>query len=225
MVVLGGGGVGKSSLTIRFTQNHFVPYWCAASWNRPIDSMDIVSYPSFRRRDPTIEDTYRMQLTVDGEFSLLQILDTAGQEEFYAMRDSWVRSGECFYLVFSYTSRQSFDELDMYMEHIMRVKDAYKGEVPIVLVGNKVDLEGEFAVSFAEAEQKAADLNCPLISTSAKADKNVAESFHELVRVHRKFAPESRRKTGPIKPKRSNFVNAMCSNFVSSFMRAIKFMR
>ena len=75
MVVLGGGGVGKSSLTIRFTQNHFVPYW-----------------------DPTIEDTYRMQLTVDSEFSLLQILDTAGQEEFYAMRDSWVRSGECFYL-------------------------------------------------------------------------------------------------------------------------------
>ena len=93
--------------------------------------------------DPTIEDMYRLQHTVDDEVCLLQVLDTAGQEEFYALRDSWFRAGDCFMVVFSFTSRKSFDEARMYHEAMLRVKDAEVGDVPVVLVGNKVDLEKE----------------------------------------------------------------------------------
>ena len=64
LVVVGGGGVGKSALTIRLIQNHFVDEY-----------------------DPTIEDSYRKQVTIDEETCLLDILDTAGQEEYSAMRD------------------------------------------------------------------------------------------------------------------------------------------
>ena len=64
LVVVGGGGVGKSALTIQLIQNHFVDEY-----------------------DPTIEDSYRKQVTIDEEVCLLDILDTAGQEEYSAMRD------------------------------------------------------------------------------------------------------------------------------------------
>ena len=64
LVVVGGGGVGKSALTIQLIQNHFVDEY-----------------------DPTIEDSYRKQVTIDEEVCLLDILYTAGQEEYSAMRD------------------------------------------------------------------------------------------------------------------------------------------
>ena len=64
LVIVGGGGVGKSALTIQLIQNHFIDEY-----------------------DPTIEDSYRKQVTIDDETCLLDILDTAGQEEYSAMRD------------------------------------------------------------------------------------------------------------------------------------------
>ena len=63
LVIVGGGGVGKSALTIQLIQNHFIDEY-----------------------DPTIEDSYRKQVTIDEETCLLDILDTAGQEEYSAMR-------------------------------------------------------------------------------------------------------------------------------------------
>ena len=67
------------------------------------------------------------------------VLDTAGQEEFSAMREQYMRSGEGFLLVFSVTDRNSFDELLRFHKQILRVKD--RDEFPMLMVGNKADLE------------------------------------------------------------------------------------
>lgn len=115
LVVVGAGGVGKSALTIQLIQNHFVDEY-----------------------DPTIEDSYRKQVVIDGETCLLDILDTAGQEEYSAMRDQYMRTGEGFLLVFAVNSPKSFEDISTYKEQILRVKDAEV--VPMVLVGNKCDL-------------------------------------------------------------------------------------
>lgn len=115
LVVVGGGGVGKSSLTLQLVANRFFEFY-----------------------DPTIEDSYRKQVIVDDETCLLDILDTAGQEEYSAMRDQYSRSGEGFLMVYSITSRESFDELASFRDHILRVKDTDK--VPMVIVGNKMDV-------------------------------------------------------------------------------------
>jgi tRNA U34 5-carboxymethylaminomethyl modifying GTPase MnmE/TrmE len=61
LVLLGSGGVGKSCITIRFVQDSFVTEY-----------------------DPTIEDSYRRQVEVDGQQVMLEILDTAGTEQFTA---------------------------------------------------------------------------------------------------------------------------------------------
>lgn len=161
LVIVGGGGVGKSALTIQLIQNHFIDEY-----------------------DPTIEDSYRKQVTIDDETCLLDILDTAGQEEYSAMRDQYMRTGQGFLCVYAITSRSSFDEISSFREQILRVKDADK--VPMVVVGNKCDLESERQVSKAEGQDLAKNFGCPFLETSAKSRINVEESFFELVREIRK---------------------------------------
>jgi len=162
LVVVGGGGVGKSALTIQFIQSHFVDEY-----------------------DPTIEDSYRKQCIIDDEVALLDVLDTAGQEEYGAMREQYMRTGEGFLLVYSITSRSSFEEVNTFHQQILRVKD--RDTFPIIIVGNKSDLEYERQVGMNEGRDLAKHLGCRFKETSAKQRLNVDEAFSELVREIRKF--------------------------------------
>ncbi|KAL6948578.1 hypothetical protein ACO0QE_001050 [Hanseniaspora vineae] len=160
LVVVGGGGVGKSALTIQLTQSHFVDEY-----------------------DPTIEDSYRKQVVIDNKVSVLDILDTAGQEEYSAMREQYMRTGEGFLLVYSVTSRNSYEELITYYQQILRVKDS--DYVPIFVVGNKCDLEEERRVSYEDGLQLGKQLHAPFLETSAKQAINVEEAFYGLARLVR----------------------------------------
>ncbi|CAG0896269.1 unnamed protein product [Cyprideis torosa] len=140
--------------------------------------------------DPTIEDSYTKQLRIDDQLAKLDILDTAGQEEFSAMREQYMRSGEGFVLVFSVTDRNSFDEVYKFHRQILRVKD--RDEFPMILVGNKADLEHQRVVSSVEIQQMASQLKIPYIECSAKHKINIDQIFHELVRIIRKFQEEER---------------------------------
>uniref|UniRef100_A0A8C6VNG0 RAS related n=1 Tax=Naja naja TaxID=35670 RepID=A0A8C6VNG0_NAJNA len=89
--------------------------------------------------DPTIEDSYTKICNIDGISTRLDILDTAGQEEFGAMREQYMRTGEGFLLVYAVNDRGSFNEIHKFHTQILRVKD--RDEFPMVLVGNKTDLD------------------------------------------------------------------------------------
>ncbi len=93
----------------------------------------------------TCLDSYRKQCVIDDEVALLDVLDTAGQEEYSAMREQYMRTGEGFLLVYSINARQSFQEIETFQQQILRVKD--KDYFPIIVVGNKCDLENERQVS------------------------------------------------------------------------------
>ena len=75
------------------------------------------------RYDPTIEDSYRKQVEVDGHQCMLEILDTAGTEQFTAMRDLYMKNGQGFILVFSIIAQATFDELAELRLQILKVKD------------------------------------------------------------------------------------------------------
>jgi len=162
IVVVGGGGVGKSAITIQFIQSYFVTDY-----------------------DPTIEDSYTKQCVIDDDVARLDILDTAGQEEFSAMREQYMRSGEGFLLVFSLTERQSFEEVYKFHKQVLRVKD--RDEFPMLIVGNKADMDRHRQVSTADCEDMAKQLKTPFIECSAKNRMNVDQAFHELVRLIRRF--------------------------------------
>jgi len=73
-------------------------------------------------------------------------LDTAGQEEFSAMREQYMRSGEGFLLVYSVADKTSFNEMEKFHRQILRVKD--RDEFPMLMVGNKADLRSQRMVCF-----------------------------------------------------------------------------
>lgn len=158
VVVLGSGGVGKSALTVQFVSGSFM-----------------------EKYDPTIEDFYRKEIEVDGAPCVLEILDTAGTEQFASMRDLYIKNGQGFVVVYSITSQQTFQDVRHMKDQICRVKSGCD-RVPILLVGNKVDMEHQREVSTVEGMALAQSWGCPFMETSAKNRCNVNEVFAEVVR-------------------------------------------
>ncbi|ORZ24549.1 ras-like protein 3 [Absidia repens] len=193
IVIVGGGGVGKSAITIQFIQSHFVDEY-----------------------DPTIEDSYRKQCVIDQETALLDVLDTAGQEEYSAMREQYMRNGEGFILVYSITSRLSFEEISTFYQQIRRVKD--KDFFPMILVGNKCDLENDRQVSSQEGYDLAKEFGCPFMETSAKQRIHVDDSFYEVVReirrMNKREQESSRAKPGQHDPYSMDKDDAGCCGCV-----------
>ncbi|XP_071642437.1 GTP-binding protein Rit2 [Temnothorax longispinosus] len=157
IVVLGDGGVGKSAVTLQFVSHRFLDY-----------------------HDPTIEDSYQTQVVIDGEAALLDILDTAGQVEFTAMREQYMRCGEGFMICYSVTDRHSFQETMEYRKLISRVRA--NENIPLVLVGNKFDLQHHRKVTTEEGKALAEELGCPFYETSAALRQFIDDAFFSLIR-------------------------------------------
>ena len=170
IVVLGSGGVGKSALTVQFVQGIFV-----------------------EKYDPTIEDSYRKQVEVDGQQCMLEILDTAGTEQFTAMRDLYMKNGQGFVLVYSITAQSTYNDLHDLKEQILRVKDT--DDVPMILVGNKCDLEDERVVGKDHGMTLARQFNSAFLEASAKSKVNVNEIFYNIVQQINRKSPEKQKKT------------------------------
>jgi len=166
ITVLGDGAVGKTALTIQFCSNHFVEYY-----------------------DPTIESSYRRQIVIDQRACVLDILDTAGQDDYTALRSQWIRSGEGFIIIYDTTNLNSVVQAELYYNEILRCKDSdgITNRPPIVLCGNKSDLVESRKVSIQMGKDLAKQFNCKFFETSAKTRSNIDESFYELVREIRKL--------------------------------------
>eukprot|EP00128_Syssomonas_multiformis_P015438 Colp12_sorted_trinity150504_noHs@29714 len=173
IVVCGEGGVGKSAVTLNFIRNQFVEEY-----------------------DPTIEDSYCKVVDIDGVRCTLDVTDTAGQEEYKNMwGDKYMRSGEGFLLVYSIIQQSSFEKIAELRDQIIKVKD--NPRTPIVVIGNKCDLNEEREVSEEDGKRLKEQLKVDaFLETSAKLSLNVEAAFHELVRAIRRF-----RITDGIQPK------------------------
>ncbi|KAL6071496.1 Ras GTPase [Balamuthia mandrillaris] len=124
----------------------------------------------------------------DGQTCMIDILDTAGQEEYSCLRDAYMRTGQAFIVIYSVTSRSSFEEAHSLRDWILRIKDS--DHVPIVLVGNKVDLEDQREVSRTEGLDLAKSFGIPFFESSAKMRINIDEAVHELIRITPRESPE-----------------------------------
>jgi small GTP-binding protein len=135
---------------------------------------------------------------------LLEILDTAGQEEYKALRDNYMRKAHGFLVVYSVVEQKTFEEVGEFHAQILRVKD--KDNFPMVFVGNKSDLESERTVHYDEGMNFAKQKEVGFIETSARARRNVDEAFHLLVKEVRKFQGFNKKdeeKKGKQNPKKS----------------------
>ena len=111
-------------------------------------------------------------MVIDGETCLLDILDTAGQEEYSAMRDQYMRTGEGFLLVFAVNNAKSFDDISSYREQIKRVKDAEEVRTDFCLLGGVICLRqaNSAALFLTENTTKCAIFQVPMVLVGNKCD-------------------------------------------------------
>ena len=167
LVVFGTGGVGKSALIVQLIQSQFVEQY-----------------------DPTLEDSYRKDTNLDGKDIIMDILDTAGQEEFHSLRDQYIRQGEGYLIIYSINNRSSFEEVETFLDQILSAKEITEDliaeaaqECAVVLVGNKCDLVDQRKVTREEGEQLAKKYGgISFYESSAKTRVNVEEAFHDCAR-------------------------------------------
>ncbi|CAL6092237.1 Ras-related_protein Rap-1b [Hexamita inflata] len=164
VVVVGTGAVGKSCITVRFALGKFA-----------------------KKHDPTIEDFYRKAIEVDNEMTMLDILDTAGQEEFSALRDSYMYGGDGFIMVYAVNSINSFEEIEKLRAQLLCIKG--KENVPMLLVGNKCDLEDR-EVTTEQGQQLADQYGCSFIEASARENINIQQIFTKIVQQIRTVQKE-----------------------------------
>lgn len=154
VVIVGNGAVGKSSMIQRFCKGVFT-----------------------RDYKKTIGvDFLERIIEVNGEEVRLMLWDTAGQEEFDAITKAYYRGAQAAVLAFSTVDRVSFDAIRAWKK---KVEDEC-GEIPMVLVQNKIDLADQAVVDTDEVETLARELHCRLYRTSVKEDLNVTQVFQYL---------------------------------------------
>ena len=156
-IIMGSLGVGKSSFATQMLEKEFVDNF-----------------------DPFFQDERRMEYHFEGKDCLLSILDTSvGVEYPDNMRDSYWLMAAGFLVVYSITARSTFEEVEGWVFRLVERRREKK--IPMVLCGNKCDLEKYRQVEREEGEELARALNCPFFESSAKELVNVEECFRELV--------------------------------------------
>ncbi|KAF2155230.1 ras-domain-containing protein [Myriangium duriaei CBS 260.36] len=195
LTICGDGGCGKSSLTLRIVRG---------AWTHEYD--------------PTIEDSYSVTRTIDGRVFSLSITDTAGQEEYRSMFSASNVHSDAFLLVYSITSRQSLEMLDVWSRMVQ--EEWYNREEDgrvrpgVMVVGNKCDLGREREVTAAEGLEWARSRGYGFMETSARECVNVEETFSALIRR----VVEARRMhaTGEPSPLPPNSPQALRSPYLDS---------
>ena len=157
LAVLGKSLVGKSALTFRFISDKF-----------PTE------------HDTTVEDQYKTMATINDTQCELEILDTAGQDDYQTMLDTWIEFGNCFLLVYSIEDADSFKQIKFKYDRIVQLKG--KEKFSVAIIGNKCDLpDSKRKVTKSEAENFAKNIGVAFLEVSALTRANVKEAFTQVV--------------------------------------------
>ncbi|WVQ98834.1 hypothetical protein IAU59_005965 [Kwoniella sp. CBS 9459] len=171
VVIMGSPSVGKTSLT----QQYIAP-----------PTYNTAYYP-------TIEDTAHKTVTHNGVQYECEIIDSAGLEEYSLFPGKYGIGVHGYMLVYSITSRQSFEMVPIIHDKILDYAGLEK--VPCVVVGQKTDLGEERAVTTAEGEALAKKLKAGFIESSAKDNKNVVKAFDVLLaEMQKEYNPAPEKK-------------------------------
>lgn len=156
LVLMGAASVGKTAIVHQFLYDHF-----------PSEYL------------PTIEELYRGEYDVGTTGLVLDILDTSGTYEFPAMRKLAVDTGDAFILVYAINDNESFEEVRRLKQLLLEHKQS---DVPIVVVGNKCDLEKQRVVQKELADTIVGiDWENRFVECSAKENINIVRIFKEIL--------------------------------------------
>jgi len=156
ITLFGPGGVGKTSLLLRYIKDYFS------------DDLKKTIGSNFLIKD----------VEIDGKQVRLLLWDIGGQPQFHKLRTIYFKGSNGALGVFDLSSNQTLLKIPGW---ISSIKKTVKKTIPMILLGNKVDLERE--VDKAEAEDLAKRLSCEYMETSAKTGENVEQVFEVIARA------------------------------------------
>lgn len=159
VVIVGDSGVGKSTMLIRFVDEKFV-----SDYNATIG----VDYRI---------KTVRVQQDGHRKVVKLSIWDSAGQEQYNSIAQSYYRGSQGILVLYDTTSRESFENLQNWLDRIY--SDAGESVIRI-MIGTKSDLVDQRKVSTDEAEHFAKERGIIFLETSSKNGENVERAFVSL---------------------------------------------
>ena len=162
IVMLGDGAVGKTAMTTRYTQNFF-----DSDYKRTIGSDFAIKRLSLENEDDT-----ETQVT-------LQVWDLAGQPRFESVRQGFYRGARGGLLLYDVTRRRTFLNVDNWKEEAFK---NLNGDIPLILVANKVDLKDSRVVTTEEGEKYAKKHKMMYVESSALTGENVEEAYSNLCR-------------------------------------------
>jgi|TARA_B110000967_G_scaffold209713_1_gene267240 small GTP-binding protein len=178
LLIIGGENSGKSSICKKKSLNYFNPYY-----NETIG----IEFSTC-----SLEICDQVQIKC-------QLWDTSGNKRFYKLVEKYFKNNAGIIIVFDITNRKSFDRVGFWLNKIDH-------KTKILLLGNKVDKEGERKVSFEEATAYAKQRGIPFFETSAKENINIDESLKKFCQIiYNNYIEQG--STGIIKLKKSKDTN------------------
>ena len=156
LMLLGDGQVGKTSLSLNLTKNTF-------------DDSLLTTVG---------KESYIYQANLHGHNVKMKIWDTAGQERFKSMSVGVIKMVDGLILVYSITNKETFKNLDTWMNSVKNIADL--SSKPVIILGNKCDLNENRQVTYEEGENYAKNLGYHFYETSAKTGENVKEAFEDI---------------------------------------------
>ena len=159
LLIIGDSTVGKTSILSRFTNGIFNSNYLAT-----------VGLDSFTKDEIIDDKTVR-----------IKIWDTAGQERYKSLTKGFFRNAEGVMLVYDVTNSETYENLKFWLQSIKNNTSPDMGEIPIILIGNKIDCEDR-EVKLEEAENFWKEQGYPYFETSAKTGENIDNTIKYLVK-------------------------------------------
>ncbi|WXG42765.1 MAG: GTP-binding protein [Promethearchaeati archaeon SRVP18_Atabeyarchaeia-1] len=164
VVVVGEGGVGKTSLILRYTQDRFLGEYIT-----------------------TIGTNFAVKtLNIDGQQIKLQMWDLGGQAQFMRIRSFYYPGARAAVLVYSIADRNTFEVIPKWAKEVKGIC----GDIPLTLLGNKTDLDSQRSVKKEDGATQATQINAEFFETSAKTGELINSAFTSIAkRIFGKMNP------------------------------------
>ena len=159
ILLIGDSSVGKTSLIQRYANGIFKEEYLATVGL----------------------DYYTKQEMINNLNVLVKLWDTAGQERFKALTPNYFRNAEGVVLAYDVTNSESFENLKFWINSIKSNLGEKNIFIPIIIIGNKIDMEDMRDITKEDASKFAKENNYKYFETSAKTGEGVDEAIRDLV--------------------------------------------
>ena len=159
LLIIGDSSVGKTSILSRYANGTFSANYLAT-----------VGLDNFTKDE-----------TIDGKNVRIKIWDTAGQERYKALTKGFFRNAQGIMIVYDVTNQETYENVKFWIESIKTNIGAELDNIPIIIIGNKIDSDRE--VNKDTASKFCEEKNYPYYETSAKTGENIDTTIRDLVKL------------------------------------------